>query len=74
MGERRIRRNTRQADMAESRRVNGMIKDKERARRDARMLGLIEKGKYPYTPVVMSWLSTRRRALSSIGLRMRAAR
>ena len=43
--------------MAESRRVNGMIKDKERARRDIRMLGLIQKGQYPYTPAVMSWLS-----------------
>ena len=59
MGARRIRRNQRQADMAESRQVNGMIKDKERARRETRMLGLIQKGQYPYTPAVMSWLSTR---------------
>jgi hypothetical protein len=57
MGARRIRREQRQADMAESRRVNGMRKTKERARRQSRMVEIIKKGKLPYTPSVMSWLS-----------------
>ena len=45
--------------MANSRQVNGMLKTKERARRDARMLGVVRKGKLPYLPGVMSWLSTK---------------
>ena len=57
MGARRVRRQQRQTDMAKSRQVNGMLKTKERARRDARMLGYVEKGKLPYLPSVMSWLS-----------------
>jgi hypothetical protein len=57
MGARRIRREQRQTDMAESRRVNSLVKDKERIRRDARMLGLVRQGKLPYIPAVMSWLS-----------------
>ena len=59
MGARRIRREQRQVDMARSRRVNGMVKTKERARRDVRMLGLLKQGQLPYTPAVLSWLSTR---------------
>jgi hypothetical protein len=59
MGARRIRRQQRQTDMAESRRVNGMVKTKERARRDERMLGYVQKGTLPYIPAVMSWLSTK---------------
>lgn len=59
MGARRIRREQRQVDMAESRRFNSKLKDKERARRDIRMLGLIKQGKLPYIPSVMSWLSVR---------------
>jgi hypothetical protein len=59
MGARRIRREQRAADMKESRHVNGIRKAKERDRRDSRMLNLIKKGQLPYTPVVMSWLSTR---------------
>ena len=59
MGARRIRREQRQHDMAESRRVNGMKKMKERARREARMREMIQKGQFPYTPAVMSWLSAR---------------
>jgi hypothetical protein len=43
--------------MAESRIVNGMRKRKERASRDQRMKNLVSKGKLPYTPPVMSWLS-----------------
>jgi hypothetical protein len=57
MGARRIRREQRQIDMATSRRVNGMSKDKERVRRDKRMLDLVKKSKAPYTPAVLSWLS-----------------
>jgi hypothetical protein len=59
MGARRIRREQRAHDMAESRRVNGMRKMKERYRRDGRMLELIQKGKLPYTPAILSWLSAR---------------
>jgi hypothetical protein len=58
MGARRIRRNQRAFDMALSRRTNGMRKDKERARRTARMTEILGKGKLPYTPSVLSWLSS----------------
>ncbi len=57
MGARRIRREQRQADMRESRRVNSPRKVKERARRQARMLEVLRGGRLPYTPPVMSWLS-----------------
>ena len=57
MGARRIRRTQRQVDMAISRLRNGILKVKERSRRDARMLETVKKGKLPYLPVVMSWLS-----------------
>jgi hypothetical protein len=57
MGARRIRREQRQFDMALSRRVNGMRKMKERARRRKRMLEIIRNGKLPFTPPVLSWLS-----------------
>jgi hypothetical protein len=57
MGARRIRREQRQIDMADSRLRNGILKVKEHARRDARMLEVVKKGKLPFTPPVMSWLS-----------------
>jgi hypothetical protein len=57
MGARRIRREQRQADMAESRRRNGTLKTKERARRRARLIEALKKGKPPYSPTVRSWLS-----------------
>jgi hypothetical protein len=57
MGARRIRREQRQVDMAESRIVNGHKKNAERARRDVRMIELVKKNKLPYTPSVMSWIS-----------------
>jgi len=57
MGARRIRREQRRIDMAESRRTNGMLKMKERIRRHKRMLEMIKNGKLPFTPPVMSWLS-----------------
>jgi hypothetical protein len=59
MGARRIRREQRQVDMADSRYRNGLVKVKERARRDARMLETVKKGKLPYTPPVLSWLSNK---------------
>lgn len=59
MGARKKRYEMRRADMATSRRENGLRKMHERARRDERMKGLIKTMKFPYTPVVMSWLSAR---------------
>jgi hypothetical protein len=59
MGARRIRREQRREDMAESRHRNGIRKSKERARRDARMLEVVKNGRLPYTPPVLSWLSAR---------------
>jgi hypothetical protein len=44
--------------MKESRHRNGILKAKERARRSTRMLATIKQGKLPYSPVVMSWLSS----------------
>ena len=58
MGARRIRRNQRRFDMAESRTVNGHLKTRERERRESRMLGLLKAGKFPYTPSIQSWIST----------------
>lgn len=58
MGARRIRREQRRVDMAESRHRNGILKAKERARRTIRMVEMIKQGKLPYTRVVMSWLSS----------------
>jgi hypothetical protein len=65
MGARRIRREQRQLDMAASRIDNGMLKRKERARRDLRMKSLVKKGKLPYSPSVMSWLSVQLKKPSS---------
>jgi hypothetical protein len=44
---------------AVSRTVNGHLKRKERASRDARMAGLIKAGKFPYTPAIQSWVSVK---------------
>jgi hypothetical protein len=58
MGARRIRREQRRFDMNLSRRTNGLLKQKERARRRKRIIEIIKaSGNLPYTPVVMSWLS-----------------
>jgi hypothetical protein len=59
MGARRIRREQIQVDQKASRLRNGIVKVKERARRDARMLQTVKKGKLPYLPHVMSWLSVK---------------
>lgn len=58
MGARRIRREQRRIDMKESRYRNGILKRKERARRDARMREALTTGKEPYPRVVLNWLST----------------
>lgn len=57
MGVRRTRLDLRQHDQRVSRKVNGQVKTLERARRQTRMIGLIQAGKFPYTPPVRSWLS-----------------
>ena len=57
MGVRRIRKDRIAADQKVSRKENGILKVKERARRDARMLGIVKAKKLPYLPAVMSWLS-----------------
>jgi hypothetical protein len=46
-------------DHADSRTVNGHLKRKERANRDKRMVGLINAGKFPYTPAIQSWISAK---------------
>ena len=53
----RLRMDQIRDDHAVSRTVNGHLKRKERASRDKRMAGLIQKGKFPYTPAVQSWIS-----------------
>jgi hypothetical protein len=58
MGARRIRREQRRVDMARSRFRNGIRKTKERDRRQLRMLQILKTGKLPYTPPVLSWLSS----------------
>ncbi len=57
MGARRIRREQRRVDMAESRLVNGVRKVKERARRRDRLRQVVTAAKLPYAPTIMSWLS-----------------
>jgi hypothetical protein len=57
MGARRIRREQVRVDQNLSRRTNGMLKMYERERRLVRMTEILKKGKLPYTPAVMSWLS-----------------
>ena len=36
---------------------NGTIKRKERAKRDAKMVELLKKGKFPYIPSIQTWVS-----------------
>ena len=47
----------RQEDAAATKARNIVVKTKERTRREARMLAVIEAGSLPYTPNVMSWIS-----------------
>jgi hypothetical protein len=44
-------------DQAVSRTVNGHLKTKERARRQARMIALLKSGTFPYTSALRSFLS-----------------
>jgi hypothetical protein len=45
-------------NLAVTRAENGERKRKERANRDKRMKEIILKGSWPFTPAVMSWVST----------------
>jgi hypothetical protein len=56
-GSRGVRWQLQFAAQAKSRPVNSAAKKKERTRRDALLKELLQKGKLPYTPTVMSWLS-----------------
>ncbi len=47
----------RQQDAAETKARNSIVKKKENARRDARMLAVVKDGSLPFTPNVMSWIS-----------------
>ena len=40
-----------------TRKENGHLKQKERSARDLRMVELLKKGKFPYTPSIASWVS-----------------
>jgi hypothetical protein len=44
-------------DAAETKACNRVFKDRERARRDARMVATVKGGKLPFSSTVMSWLS-----------------
>lgn len=51
------RRRRERVDAAETRSRNRVVKQKESARRDARMMAEIRAGAPPFSPSVMSWLS-----------------
>jgi hypothetical protein len=59
MGIRRLRKDRIAADQKVSRKENGILKVRERARRDARMVAVVGAKKLPYLPAVMSWLSAK---------------
>ena len=59
MGQRRDRLDGRLAKAAITRQKNSLRKASERQRREEDMKELINKGTYPYTPNVMSWVSSR---------------
>ena len=46
-----------QMDALHTKARNRIFKDRERARRDERMVDAVRAGKLPYAPTVMSWLS-----------------
>ncbi len=58
MGMRRMGSTIRARQKLKSMKRNAPRKVKERARRDARMLTALQAASLPYTPWVMSWLST----------------
>lgn len=55
----RLRMERLRNNSALSRTKNGHLKRKKAASRDARMIGLIKAGKFPYTPAVQSWISVK---------------
>jgi hypothetical protein len=59
MGIRRKRKDRRLAEQQRSRKENGLLKRAERERRDARLKQMVKKGKLPFTPTVLSWLSAK---------------
>jgi hypothetical protein len=54
---RSVQQRHRQMDAAEARAKNRIVKTKERARRDARIIEKLKAGSLPYSPAIMSWLS-----------------
>ncbi len=56
---RSVRKRYDQMDALATRARSRIVKAKERARRDARMAEKIKVGSLPYTPAVMSWLSSK---------------
>ncbi|MBU0719190.1 MAG: hypothetical protein KJ749_13145 [Planctomycetes bacterium] len=54
---RSVRKRLDQQDGLASRAKSTIVKGKERARRDVRLMAKLEAGTLPYTPAVMSWLS-----------------
>ena len=62
---RKLRRHHRRTDALQTRAENTILKNKERSRRDARMIEKIRGGSLPYSPIVMSWLSRKLGAKSS---------
>ncbi len=54
---RRQRLDGRVAAARVQKRANAIHKQRERARRDARMMAVIKDSELPHTPDVMSWLS-----------------
>ena len=59
MGVRRKRKDRILAGQQQSRIDNGHLKRSERVRRDERLKVLVKKGKLPFTPPVLSWLSAK---------------
>ncbi len=63
---RKQRLGKRQAQAIVTKLGNRRRKEKERLRRDERMIDRIKAGSPPYTPDVMSWLSTKLGVKSSL--------
>ena len=59
MGRRRDKIDKRDTRAAATRSKNSVKKTAERMRRQKSILAIVKKGKLPYTPGVMSWLSDR---------------
>ena len=51
------RKKMEQMDALQTKARNRIFKDRERDRRDARMVDVVRAGNLPYSPTVMSWLS-----------------